>query len=545
VKNRLYQKNPGIISGREPINAEGIMKQRKNESTPVPGSLIHMTGTLNRHEPSAAQQLKNHTEGTSLISGKFLIMILLPAALFFSLPGVPLQSRAEAAELLWNTFMGGTSADESIAVIHDANGNIFIAGWSYNTWGQPVREWSGMTDAFVAKFNPDGVLQWNTFLGSSNMDKATDIAIDNSGNLYVTGYSNAGWGTPKRAHAGDSPKSDAFAAKLDASGNLLWNTFLGGADQDLGEALAVDPDGNIYVSGQSEQSWETPLTAHGNPYQDGFIAKLDSSGVLQWNTFIGAPSFSICKAITAVSTDKFYVAGETGSTWGTPIASYSGNRDGFVAEFTTSGIRQWNTFFGSDEYETVYDMYADNSTIHVCGESEDSWGTPVSPHSGRYNTDAYVVQLDISGARRWNTFMGNNPGPDFAYSISLDSESNVYVAGKSSDPWGNGAGSYSGGYDAFISRLNSNGQQLENVFLGSDEDDAGYGINVESTGEVLVVGTSHITWGTPIEQHSGGAGQNDGFAAKLKMSTLPLPISNSCTYFVIPIAGGKGVVVCL
>jgi hypothetical protein len=80
------------------------------------------------------------------------------------------------------------------------------------------------------------------------------------------------------------------------------------------------------------------------------------------------------------------MARETGSTWGTPIATYSGNRDGFVAEFKTSGIRQWNTFFGSDEYETVYDMNADNSRIHVCGESDDSWETPIYPHSGQYKT---------------------------------------------------------------------------------------------------------------------------------------------------------------
>lgn len=470
-------------------------------------------------------------------------MNLLSVVLFFCVT-VQIQCMsvyAHAATVQWNTFQGGIPADESLGVVHDHSGNIYVTGYSYNTWGTPIRAWSGRKDAFVAKLNSNGVLQWNTFLGSDNNDTATDIAVDSSGNIYVCGYSNTSWGAPIHAHNGDAPHSDAFVAKLGPSGALIWHTFMGGLDKDFGQAVSVDGSGNIYVAGKSENSWGTPVTTHGNNGWDGFVAKLNNSGILQWNTFIG--SAVSCKAIAATDSGTVYVAGETGSTWGSPIVAYSGNMDGFLAEYTTAGVRQWNTFFGSAEYDTVAAMTTGNSGIYITGESEASWGTPVLPHSG--GADAYAVRFSTSGNKIWNTFMGSPVESDSGSGISLDSAANIYITGTSSGPWGNGAASYSGDSDIFVNRLNSAGQARGNVFLGSDDSDSGNDITVEQDGKVIVVGTSYSSWGTPVRPHGQDAGYNDGVAVKLELAAQPTPAPTSCTFIVIPLPGGKTVTVCL
>ncbi|MFC1607455.1 SBBP repeat-containing protein [Candidatus Latescibacterota bacterium] len=96
----------------------------------------------------------------------------------------------------WNTFSGSSGTDSGEAIAVDGSGNVYVAGYSNATWGSPVNSYTGDYDAFVAKFNSSGALQWNTFLGSSSPDYCNTIAVDASGNVYVGGYSNATWGSP-------------------------------------------------------------------------------------------------------------------------------------------------------------------------------------------------------------------------------------------------------------------------------------------------------------------------------------------------------------
>src|SRR5438128_532774 len=154
----------------------------------------------------------------------------------------PATVAATNATLVWNTFVGGFAIFESAsAIAADKSGYVYVAGSSNAPWGTPVRAFTNDDDAFVAKLDPNGNLIWNTFLGGGQSDVAEGVAVDSSGNIYVVGWSTATWGSPIRSFSGGY---DAWAAKVDSTGHLIWHTFLGGpgvnTDLDYGRAIAVD-----------------------------------------------------------------------------------------------------------------------------------------------------------------------------------------------------------------------------------------------------------------------------------------------------------------
>jgi hypothetical protein len=357
--------------------------------------------------------------------------------------------------LSWNTFMGGGGWEEGQAIAVDSNGNVYVAGQSPTTWGSPVNPYAGGIDAFVAKLNSSGVRLWNTFMGSSgntfeweDNDFGYGVAVDSSGNVYVTGYSYATWGSPINSHAG---VADVFVGKLNSSGVRQWHTFLGSTENDNGLAIAVDLSGNIYVAGESYATWGTPVNSYAGDW-DAFAAKLNSSGVRQWHTFMGSTDTDNGRAIAVDLSGNVYVAGESDSIWGTPVNAFAGDSDAFAAKLNSSGVRQWHTFMGGslDDYGRAIAIDG-SGNVYVAGGSAATWGSPDNPWAGGY--DAFAAKLNSIGVRQWNTFMGSISG-DYGRAIARDGNGNIYVAGTGSATWGSPVNAYvGGGADVFAAKL--------------------------------------------------------------------------------------------
>lgn len=409
--------------------------------------------------------------------------------------------------LTWNTFLGSRGADSARAIAVDGSGNIYVTGKSESNWGSPKCAHARNSDAFVAKLRSTGELQWNTFMGSSRNDSGYAITVDGEGNIYVAGRSESSWGIPKNCHAGDF---DAFAAKLNSNGELQWNTFIGSSDYDCGYAVAVDPEMNVYVGGESGDIWGvSPVNGHGGGI-DAFAAKLSSSGELQWNTFMGSSDADSLRAIAVDGSGNVYMAGYSFAAWGRPVSAYSRNFDAFVVKLDCSGALLWNTFMGSFGHDYAHAITVDGSgNIYVSGESDASWGRPLKAHAG--NFDAFAAKLDNNGMLQWNTFMGSFSN-DYGRAIAVDGEGNVYMAGRSKAAWGSAMNPHAGGYDAFAAELSNGGAFLWNTFMGSSNVDYGYGIAVDGSGSVLVAGESEVNWGGPVKFHAGGY---DGFVTRI------------------------------
>ena len=425
---------------------------------------------------------------------------------------------ATTGALTWNTFLGGSGTDESFGIAVDGVGNIYVSGTSSATWGGPLHTFGGgSNDVFAAKLSSSGALTWSTFQGGSGIDCSYGIAVNAGGNVFLTGGSTAIWGSPVQAYTGGD---DALVVKLNTSGTLAWNTFLGTGGSDVGNSIALDGSGNIYVTGNSSAYWGSPVQAPAGG-ADAFVAKLDSSGSLAWNTFLGGSGTDHAHGIAADGNGNVYVVGESSATWGGPLIAYAGgSHDAFAAKLNAStGALTWNTFLGSGSADYGNSIAADTSgNLYVTGYSDANWGNPKRAFTGV--KDAFAAKLNAStGALTWNTFLGGG-GEDYGKSITVDTSGNLYVTGESTAAWSCTAActvqSYTAGWDAFLAKLTTFGVLTWNTFLGGSGDDYGNAVAVDGGGNVYVAGSSSDTWGSPIIDYNANS---DGFAAKLNAST--------------------------
>jgi hypothetical protein len=425
----------------------------------------------------------------------------------------------------WNTFCGGTGADYIYDITTDASGNIILVGEAGASWGSPVNTFTGSSsEILVAKLNSSGAVQWHTFLGSSSIDVARSVNVDGSGNIYVAGYSRATWGTPENVYAGSA---DIIVVKLNNSGVLLWHTFLGSSDLDVGNGIQVDASGNIYVTGYSSATWGVPENAYtgGN---DVVVAKLNNNGALLWHTFLGSSRDDESNGIDLDVSDNIYVIGRSKDTWGSPLTSKAGTNtssDILLIKLSNSGALTWHDFIGSSYTDYGKDIVIDvSNNIYITGASRYNWGTPiVSKDNNDTHSDAFLAKVSSTdGGITWNTFMGSTASDD-GRAVHTDGGSNIYVVGWSYSTWGSPENAHAGGgEDAFIARFNSSGTRMMNTFMGaSSVDDIANSVAVSPLGPVYVAGESYGTWSAPITAH---AGSMDGFVADLHSDVLPVEL---------------------
>ena len=352
-----------------------------------------------------------------------------------------------SGNLIWNTFLGDIGNDQGNAIVIDGNGNVYISASSDVTWGSPVQAYTSGFDGVAVKLASNGALTWNTFLGASGTDSGQSIAVDSGGNVYVIGQSDATWGTPIRAY---TLGQDIYVAELSSNGALTWNTFLGGSGTDGGADLALDSSGNVYAVGNSSATWGAPVRAY-TAGTDGYVTKLDNNGALTWNTFLGGSGTDTVTGVAVDGSGNAYVSGNTAATWGAPVRAYTLGNDIYAAKLDSSGTLTWNTFLGGSGNDTASEVAVDGSgNVSISASSDVTWGTPVRAYTA--GTDSFAAQLTNNGALTWNTFLGGG-GSDSSGEIGVDGSGNVYVAGNSSATWGTPVRAYTLGTDAFVAKL--------------------------------------------------------------------------------------------
>lgn len=314
----------------------------------------------------------------------------------------------------WGTYYGGSGDDCAYSCSLDFSGNIYMCGYSgssanISTAGTHQTSLSGgPNDAMLVKFNASGVRLWGTYYGGSSNDFSYQCITDATGNVIITGstQSTLSISTPLSQQTLHGGNYDAFLAKFNISGSILWGTYAGGSAIDYGYSCSMDPSGNIYLAGSSQSTNNISTGAahqtNKGGFDDAFIQKYNSSGNLQWGTYYGGASLDYGSSCTTDASGNVYLCGRTLSnsmaTLGAFQAVYGGGvNDAFLVKFTNGGIRQWATYYGGSGDDGAFSCAVDNTdNIYVSGYT----GSPNAiASSNSYQTifggqfDAFLVKL--------------------------------------------------------------------------------------------------------------------------------------------------------
>jgi hypothetical protein len=448
-----------------------------------------------------------------------------------------------APSLLLGSALGGSQSDTIRAISTDAAKNIYVVGETYSpdfpgSFTSNSARRAG--DAFVVKFDSSGTeILYSVVLSGGAYDSARAVAIDSSGNVYVTGVTTS---TNFPVTAGAFQRSslspgleDAFVAKLSPTGVLVYATYLGGSSSDSGFAIALDQSGAAYVAG-STNSVDFPVT--GNAPQrafrggssDCFVAKLNPAGaILSYSSYLGGENIDVCKGIAVDASGAAFVTGTTMSI-GFPVIgalkqTLSGPSDIFLTKIGSAGDRfLFSTYLGGEGADDGNVVRVDSTgAVYIAGDTT-SIGFPVTAgtlqrqDNGWY--DGYVCSVANDGSRiLFATYLGGS-GADSINDMFVEQDGRIVVAGYTSStdfPVVQAFQSNFGGlFDAFVAVLSAGGKTLDFAsYLGGGGDDRAYGVASLGTGQLVVAGQV-MAGTTPYFQRrfsSAVTGNQDGFFA--------------------------------
>jgi Beta-propeller repeat/HYDIN/CFA65/VesB-like, Ig-like domain len=482
--------------------------------------------------------------------------------------------------LSYSTYLGGTNLDYAYGLAVDSGGNAYVAGMTDSldfpavgsiqaagggTCTDDLKYPFNCFDAFVAKLNPTGTaLVYSTFLGGSNDDRAAAIAVDSSGNAYVTGYTVSGdfptANAFQSAFGGGScgtsgtPCFDAFVAKLNATGSaLVYSTYLGGRGNDIASGIRVDSLGAAYVVGSTSSPnfpvSPSPLQAvFGGGVYNAFITKLNPTGnTAAYSTYLGGSGEDHGVAIAVDASGDAFITGYTISgnfptkvplqnSWAGGTCGTTPCFDAFVSKLNPGGSALvYSTYLGGTGGDYGYGIAIDSSGDAFVTGLTTSTNFPVAPGAfqsagGGTNYDAFVAKLNPAGsALNYSTYFGGS-ATEVAYGIAVDTTGKAYVAGYA---YGQGMplasplqSSCNFQDDAFVAKISSSGSALIfSSYLGGGGNDVAQGVAVDSAGSVYLAGGTYstdfpVTPGALKTTYGGGA--YNAFVTKISGIKLPV-----------------------
>ena len=405
------------------------------------------------------------------------------------------------------SFVGGTGRDVVTAVAFDSDGNVILAGETSSVdlpVVQPAQTTRrGPTDAFVMKVTPDGSrVVHATYLGGSADDRASGVALDPAGNIYVTGVTTS-LDFPVTPDAFDPENGrfpvcqggdciDSFVVKIPADGGSFeYATYLGGEHDDYATGIAVDAGGNAFITG-STNSFGIPRDNAFEPDKkqgsEGFITKLNATGSdVIFSSYIGGNRGDGGTAIAVTPDGGAVFAGTS-----------------FSDDFLTKGALQAANAGGS------------------------------SPET---SLDGFVARVTGAGALSWSTYLGG-AGRDAIRAIAVDSQGRIVVSGTTDSPSFPTVdplqGAPGGGGDAFISRFSGDGTALEfSTYIGGSGADELLAVSAATDGSIAAAGltrSSDLAVVDPVQQSCGGCGAPGFFADALVVRISSGDVVELATY---------------
>jgi len=309
--------------------------------------------------------------------------------------------------LSYSTYLGGSGGNVGYGIAVDATGNTYVTGFTTGSFpttaGAYQTTFGGGTDAFVTVLNALGsALLYSTYLGGSGFDVGNGIAVDATGNAYVTGYTTGSFPTTAGAYQTTfGGGTDAFVTVLNALGSApLYSTYLGGSGYDVGYGLAVDATGNAYVTGYTGGSFPTTAGAYqttfGGGATDAFVTKLSPVGSLLYSTYLGGGGDNVGYGIAVDATGNAYLTGYTNGSFPTTAGAYQttyggGGTDAFVTVLNALGSALlYSTYLGGSGYDVGKGIAVGaTGNAYVTGYTTGSFPTTARAYQTTYGGGYY------------------------------------------------------------------------------------------------------------------------------------------------------------
>lgn len=313
---------------------------------------------------------------------------------------------------IWSKRFGDATLQELSYVAVDASGNVIITGNFYGSvdFGGGALTSAGSSDIYAAKFGPDGSHLWSKRFGGSGPQSGWDVSADASGNVLIAGrfYGTVDFGGGTLTSGGND---DIFVAKFDPDGTHLWSNRYGDASAQYATDMAVDGSGNVTISGYLSGSVDFGggvLTSAGSI--DIFVAKFDPSGAHMWSDRFGDSDYQLVIDIACDASGNNIITGHFEGTvnFGGGTLTSAGGTDAFVAAFDPSGTHLWSKRFGDATEQTASSVAADGSgniilAGHFLGDID--CGGDLLTSAGSY--DIFVARFGSSGAHLWSDSFGD------------------------------------------------------------------------------------------------------------------------------------------
>ncbi len=480
-----------------------------------------------------------------------------------------LTSEATAAQNYeWTKTAGGTLYDNANSNTVDASGNVYITGDFRGTVdfdpGALVDNHTsgGLQDIFLTRINADGTYEWTKTMGGGSADRALGVAVDTSGNIYLTGSfetppgGNAdfdpGPGTDNKVSGGGR---DLFITKINAGGTYGWTKTVGGVNLESGNGIATDPSGNIYVTGEfggivdfNPDPGIRDEVVGNTENSDIFLTKINADGTYGWTYSMGADSADRGNAVTTDAAGNIFLAGEFGigavnfnpTQNGQDVRSNSGFSDGFLTKINSNATYGWTKTFAGAGLETALSVAADAAgnifaTGFFTGLVDFDSGAPVDNHSSNIGSlDFFLTKINSNGTYGWTKTAGGT-GADNAQSVATDTAGNIYLTGRfqGNVDFDAGAGTdnhvSAGDNDIYITRINSDATYGWTKTMGGALFDSGTSVAADSSGNLFLTGAFNST----VDFDPGAAvtnltsfGSADTFLVKF-CNTCSFPTSNT------------------
>ncbi|WP_273274833.1 fibronectin type III domain-containing protein [Maribacter polysiphoniae] len=409
--------------------------------------------------------------------------------------------------IAWEKSFGGSKIDMANSLQLTVDGGYIIAGTSESDDGDvggnnDAENYLG-GDFWITKLSNSGDLMWETNLGGASDEAGNDIQQTADGGYIVVGttYSN------DQDISGDASAADFWIVKLDGSGNLIWETNYGGSSNEEATSVAQTLDGGYIVAGFSASS--DGDVGGNNGGLDYWILKLDNDGLLVWESHLGGAAFDIAKSVGQTTDGGYIVAGYSESIDGHVGGNY-GEKDYWVVKLDALGNLVWEKHLGGSLEDYAYDIHQTTDQGYIVAGYSESSDFDVSANHG--NKDYWIVKLDTSGEITWEVNLGSS-SVDEARSIQQTADQGYIIAGSAGTTDFDVSGPTNGGFlDYWIVKLNSSGALSWEMSFGSPEND--YANAVQQTTDGYIV-AGYVS-GPGGDVSGTGKGQWDYWVVKLE-----------------------------